>query len=96
MTSCTDGHQLTVAEVCQQFGGSGLMSTIELFAFALELKSFNGVDSWKAQHFIDQATQGRGARLKPEFAEMPLRELLEVIYQDITTSPETATWREPV
>jgi hypothetical protein len=72
------------------------MSTIELFAFALELKSFNGVDSWKSQHFIDQATQSKGARLKDGFAEMPLGQLLELIYDDITTSPETAAWREPV
>lgn len=95
MASGSKKPQLTVAEVCQQFGSSGLMTTIELFAFALELKSFNGVDSWKSQHFIDQATQCKGARLKAEFAEMPLKELLELIYQDITTSPETADWREP-
>lgn len=88
-------RRLTVVDVCQQFGGAGLLSTIELFAFAVELKGFNGTNAWAAQDFIDQASKGQGARLKPEFAVMPLGKLLELIAEDIQTNPEAAAWREP-
>lgn len=88
-------RRLTVVDVCQQFGGAGLLSTFELFAFAVELKGFNGTNTWAAQDFIDQATNGQGARLKPEFATMPLGELLELVAEDLQTNPEAAAWREP-
>ena len=88
-------EHVTVADVCRQFGSTGLLSTIELFAFAAELKGFNNVDTWPAQQFLDQATNGKGARLKDEFASMSLGELLKLLQQDLRTHPDAAAWREP-
>ena len=86
---------LTVADVCQSYGASGLAATIEIFALAAELKNFNGVEAWTAQQFLDQATSGRGAQLRSEYSTMPLGTLLQLIATDLRAHPELG-WQDPL
>jgi hypothetical protein len=92
MDCSQEAQGFTVADVFQTFGGSGLLSTIELLAFAVELKGFNGVNEWPAQRFIDQAAPSKGARLKPEYQDMALGALLELVHDDLVASPDSQAW----